>query len=41
MLEVGQPLPALELRDANERAVSLASLHADAPLALIFLRHFG
>jgi hypothetical protein len=41
MLEVGQMLPALELRDAEERKLALASLHADAPLALIVLRHFG
>ena len=41
MLEVGAKLPKLTLRDADERAVSLASLHAERPLAAIFLRHFG
>jgi hypothetical protein len=41
MLESGEKLPALTVLDANERAVPLASLHATAPLALIFLRHFG
>jgi hypothetical protein len=41
MVEVGAKLPKLTLRDADERAVSLASLHAERPLAAIFLRHFG
>jgi hypothetical protein len=41
MLDVGDRLPALALLDAGERELALASLHADAPLAAIFLRHFG
>ena len=41
MLEVGQPLPALEVEDASNRRVALASLCAEAPLVAIFLRHFG
>ena len=41
MLEVGAKLPQLGVRGAQEREVSLASLHAERPLAAIFLRHFG
>lgn len=41
MLNVGDPLPELALLDAEERPVALAALHRDAPLAAIFLRHFG
>ena len=41
MLRVGGKLPSLALQDAQDRATTLASLHADAPLAAIFLRHFG
>ncbi|HEY8120618.1 MAG TPA: hypothetical protein VII78_04825 [Myxococcota bacterium] len=41
MLRVGLELPALTLLDGLDRPVQLASLHADAPLAAIFLRHFG
>jgi hypothetical protein len=41
MLEVGGKLPNLVLQGAEDRAVELASLHRDAPLAAIFLRHFG
>lgn len=41
MLKVGATLPKLTLRDAEDRPVALASLHADAPLAAIVLRHFG
>lgn len=41
MLKVGGKLPNLTLLDAKDRATPLASLHADAPLAAIFLRHFG
>lgn len=41
MLTVGAALPALRLLDAEDRETSLAALHADAPLAAIFLRHFG
>ena len=41
MLALGDPLPALTLLGADDRPAALASLHADAPLAAIFLRHFG
>ena len=41
VLKVGDKLPSLTLLDAQERAIPIASLHADAPLAAIFLRHFG
>jgi hypothetical protein len=41
MLKVGSKLPALTLLDGLDREIALASLHADAPLAAIFLRHFG
>jgi hypothetical protein len=41
MLKVGGKLPALTLLDASDRELALSSLHADAPLAAIFLRHFG
>ena len=41
MLELGDALPEMTLLDASDREVRLASLHADAPLAAIFLRHFG
>jgi hypothetical protein len=41
MLEVGGKLPRFTLLDADDRAVEAASLHRDAPLAAIFLRHFG
>jgi hypothetical protein len=40
-LEIGGSLPALTLQGPDDRAVELASLHAGAPLAAIFLRHFG
>lgn len=41
MLKVGSPLPDLVLQSARDLETSLAALHADAPLAAIFLRHFG
>jgi hypothetical protein len=41
MLQLGGALPPLVVLDAMDRETSLASLHADAPLAAIFLRHFG
>jgi hypothetical protein len=41
MVEVGRPLPALEVEDAANVRVALASLHEGAPLVAIFLRHFG
>jgi peroxiredoxin len=40
-LAVGMSAPDLELLDAEERTVALSSLWKRAPLALIFLRHFG
>ena len=40
-LTVGTSAPDLELLDAEERVVALSSLWKQAPLALIFLRHFG
>ena len=40
-LAVGMAAPDLELLDADERSVALSSLWQQAPLALIFLRHFG
>jgi hypothetical protein len=41
MLNVGDALPPLAVRDAEERPLLLGDLHRDAPLAAIFLRHFG
>lgn len=41
MLTVGDPLPALTLQGPGDRTVELSSLFAGAPLAAIFLRHFG
>jgi hypothetical protein len=41
MLALGAKLPRFTLLDADDRAVEVASLHQDAPLAAIFLRHFG
>ena len=41
MLELGDALPAMTLLDADDREVRLATLHENAPLAAIFLRHFG
>jgi hypothetical protein len=41
MLNVGDALPRLALVDAEERPLALAELHREAPLAAIFLRHFG
>lgn len=38
---VGDPAPDLVLLDAEEEPVALSSLWKRAPLALIFLRHFG
>jgi len=40
-LAVGDAAPDLVLLDASEREVTLSSLWKQAPLALIFLRHFG
>ena len=40
-LALGDPAPDLSLLDADERPVALSSLWKRAPLALIFLRHFG
>lgn len=40
-LAVGMPAPDLVLLDAEERHVALSTLWQQAPLALIFLRHFG
>ena len=40
-LAVGMAAPDLALLDAEERTVALSSLWRQAPLALIFLRHFG
>jgi hypothetical protein len=40
-LALGDPAPDLLLLDAEERVVALSSLWTRAPLALIFLRHFG
>jgi hypothetical protein len=34
-------LAPLVLPDADERPVRLGSLWADAPAALVFLRHYG
>jgi hypothetical protein len=41
MLRVGGLLPDLVLQDAADRELRLSSLHTEAPLAAIFLRHFG
>ncbi len=41
MLKVGDALPALTLLDSEDRPLTLAERHAGAPLAAIFLRHFG
>ncbi len=41
MLKVGGKLPKFTLLDAKDRALEAESLHEDAPLAAIFLRHFG
>jgi hypothetical protein len=40
-LAAGDPAPDLVLLDAREEQVALSSLWTRAPLALIFLRHFG
>jgi hypothetical protein len=40
-LEVGQPAPDVAFLAEGDREVSLASLWRDAPIALVFLRHFG
>lgn len=40
-LRVGDAAPDLVLLDAAERPVTLATLWQQAPLVLIFLRHFG
>jgi peroxiredoxin len=40
-LAVGDTAPDLILLDPEERPVALSSLWQRAPLALIFLRHFG
>jgi peroxiredoxin len=38
---VGDPAPDAALRGDGEREVRLAELWGEAPLVLIFLRHFG
>jgi peroxiredoxin len=40
-LAVGDAAPDLTLLDAGEMEVALSSFWDRAPLALIFLRHFG
>jgi peroxiredoxin len=40
-LLVGEPAPDLRLRDPQEDEVRLSALWAEAPLVVIFLRHFG
>jgi hypothetical protein len=40
-LEVGQPAPDAVLLAEGDREVRLSSLWREAPLALVFLRHFG
>jgi len=40
-LEVGQPAPDVAFLAEGDREVSLSSLWRDAPVALVFLRHFG
>jgi hypothetical protein len=40
-LALGDAAPDLILLDPEERPVALSSLWQRAPLALIFLRHFG
>jgi hypothetical protein len=40
-LAVGMVAPDLALLDAEERTLALSTLWKRAPLALIFLRHFG
>jgi len=41
MPALGDFAPDLSLLDAEERPVALSTLWRRAPLALIFLRHFG
>jgi hypothetical protein len=40
-LALGAAAPDLALLDAAERPVRLATLWEQAPLVVIFLRHFG
>lgn len=40
-LRPGDPAPDLSLPDADGRPVQLSSLWRAAPLALVFIRHFG
>ena len=40
-IQVGQPMPELILRDADERAVRASDLWREQPIVLVFLRHFG
>lgn len=40
-IQVGQPLPELILRDADERPVRVSDLWREEPIVLVFLRHFG
>lgn len=40
-LRQGDPAPDLALIDGQRASVQLASLWAEQPLVLVFLRHFG
>ena len=40
-VELGSLAPDVVLRGGGEREVPLGELCAEAPLVLIFLRHFG
>jgi hypothetical protein len=40
-LEIGQPAPEVVFLAEGDREVPLASLWRDAPVVLVFLRHFG
>jgi peroxiredoxin len=39
--QVGDPAPDATLLDEGERPLRLSELWREAPLLLIFLRHFG
>jgi peroxiredoxin len=40
-LEVGEPAPELQLVGPGDRALALSELWREAPVVLVFLRHFG
>jgi hypothetical protein len=40
-LEVGQPAPDVAFLTEGDRELRLSSLWRDAPVVLVFLRHFG